>query len=140
MPQTYTVKSVKVGDQWSNAYGSFQSIALALDGVGEPVSINRKLNEDGTYKEVTEGEELFGDLELKKGPSGRDYYKFKAVKPEFKSGGGGGRAPSDPRTMYTAYAKDVWVAMCAEGQVDNEAYLQALDQIKSGGERLMNGE
>lgn len=88
MAQTYKVTSVKVGDQWSNSYGTFQSIAMALEGVGEPVNINRKVNEDGTYKEISEGDELYGDLELKTGKSGKEYYKFKSVKPEGFGGGG----------------------------------------------------
>ena len=137
MPQVYTVKEWKVWqddnhEPVTDNYGNFMGSITFDEHNTEPV--------DARFKnEPKVGDKLEGEIKPYKTKSGSDRTRFERAKPAF-TGGGGGRAPSDPRTMYTAYAKDVWVAMSADGQVDSEAYLQALDQIKSGGERLMNGE
>jgi len=126
---TYTVKEFKpwqgeggeVKDDYGNVMGS-----LVLEGHGEPV--------DGRFKTPPEaGSTLEGEIIEYQTKSGSTRTKFKREQAQFK---GGGRQV-DPRTMYVAYAKDVWIAMNESGEVDSVAYKAALEQIKGGGELLM---
>lgn len=70
---TYTIKSVKKGNTWESSYGQMQSYALALDGVGEPVQLNKKVP---VKTEPQVGDELHGTLEEQE-RGGRTYYKIK---------------------------------------------------------------
>lgn len=132
MPSLFTVKEIQKDakpfvDQHGNTW-----LTVAFEGQSEPV---RWVVKDPS--KVTEGMSVEGDIEDATSKAGKPYLRFKRVQQQ----NGGGKAPSDPRTMYTAYAKDVWVSLqSAGGEVDDETFLKALDQIKSGGERLMNGD
>lgn len=77
MAQDYKIKDVKKNEVWSNDYGQFQSYALSLEGVGEPVSLNRKIP---IKEEPVIGSTIYGSLELMTSKSGRTYYKFKTEK------------------------------------------------------------
>lgn len=77
MAQDYTIRSIKKNDQWSNEHGTFQSYAIAFEGIGEPVSMNKKVP---VAQEPQPGDVLYGSLELKMGKSGRTYYKFNSEK------------------------------------------------------------
>lgn len=139
MAQKYLVKDVKVGDQWSNSYGTFQSIALALEGIGEPVNINRKLNEDGTYKEISKGEELFGELEEKTSKNGRPYFKFKTVKPEGQSGGrsyGKSKEELDGLAWGNALTNATQLVVNYGGSIELE---EAIERTISTAEQLVEG-
>ena len=71
----YRITGVKKGDQWESSYGQFQSYALALSGLGEPVQLNKKVP---VNKEPEVGDVLTGTVEEKTSKAGRPYYKFKA--------------------------------------------------------------
>ena len=75
----YTIKQVKTNDVWSNSYGEFQSYALVLEGIGEPVSMNKKAPVSNPPKA---GDKIFGTLEEVNAKNGRSFYKFKAEKPQ----------------------------------------------------------
>lgn len=71
----YRVLSVKKRDQWESSYGTFQTYALALSGLGEPVQLNKKVP---VKQEPQVGDVLTGTVEEKTSKTGRPYYKFKA--------------------------------------------------------------
>lgn len=79
----YTIKSVKKGNTWNSPYGDMQSYTLSLDGVGEPVVLNKKVP---VKQEPKEGETLYGTLEEKTNQKGNVYMKFTAVKPPEATG------------------------------------------------------
>jgi hypothetical protein len=79
----YTIKSVKKGNTWNSPYGDMQSYTLSLDGVGEPVVLNKKVP---VKQEPKEGETLYGTLEEKTNQKGNAYMKFTAVKPPEATG------------------------------------------------------
>lgn len=132
MAQNYKVKEVQEQDTpFVDKHGNTW-LTVAFEGVSEPV---RWVVKDPS--KVTEGMSVEGDIVEATSKAGKTYLRFKRVQQQ----PGNGKAPADPRTMYTAYAKDVWIALVGpNGQVNNQEYLDALDQIKSGGERLMNGD
>lgn len=75
MAQEYRVKDVKKGKEWSNDFGTFQGYALSFEGIGEPVSLNKKVP---VNSEPMPGDTLYGTLESVSTQSGRMYYKFKS--------------------------------------------------------------
>lgn len=79
MSQDYVIKDIKKNDQWSNAFGTFQSYTLALNGVGEPVSMNKKTP---VNQEPQIGDSIYGSLELQTAKNGRTFYRFKSEKKE----------------------------------------------------------
>ena len=74
----YKITSVKAGNIWSSPYGEMQSYTVSLDGVGEPVVLNKKCP---VKHEPKEGETLYGKLEEKTNAKGNVYMKFTAEKP-----------------------------------------------------------
>jgi hypothetical protein len=79
----YKIIDVKQGNQWPSPYGEMQSYTLALEGVGEPVVLNKKVP---VKHEPKEGETLYGKLEEKTNQKGNVYMKFTAEKPPEASG------------------------------------------------------
>lgn len=106
----YTIKQVKTNDIWSNNYGEFQSYALVLEGIGEPVSMNKKVPVENPPKI---GDKLFGKLEMMSAKSGRNYYKFKTeTRPE---------QSEKPSEEYWEEKNRTIRAQWAIGQAVNEA-------------------
>lgn len=83
----YRITGVKKGDQWESSYGTFQSYALALSGLGEPVQLNKKVP---VNQEPSVGDVLTGTVEEKTSKAGKPYYRFKAETNFQKSNGKGG--------------------------------------------------
>jgi len=104
-------------------------IKVALEGHNKPVTIGKK-----SPDALKAGDVVRGTIK----PTEYDTDNFEADK-EFGGGGGGkGFTKTDPKTMYVAYAKDVFVAMFEkDGKVDAKVFTTALEQIKAGGELLM---
>lgn len=88
-----------------------------------------------------------GDLETyeKEGKMGMETFVKQAPKEGGYSGGGRqfgttGKAPSDPFTMYLSYAKDIAVAMLANGgELKPDVYEAILQQVLNGGNTLYEG-
>lgn len=77
-PQEYKIKQVyKDKNTWSNSFGEFQGYTLVLDGVGEPVSMNKKMP---VTSEPEVGQTLYGTVEIGTSANGRSYHKFKSEK------------------------------------------------------------
>lgn len=72
----YRITGVKKGDTWySEQYKKeFQTYALALSGLGEPVKLNKVVP---VNKEPQVGDVLNGSVEEKTSKNGRPYYQFK---------------------------------------------------------------
>ena len=79
----YKIKDVKAGNIWSSGYGEMQSYTLVIDGVGEPVVLNKKVP---VKQEPKVGDTLFGTLEEKTNGKGNVYMKFTAQKPPEATG------------------------------------------------------
>lgn len=74
MSKDYLIKAIKKQDEWESSYGKMQSYALVLEGVGEPVKLNKKVPVE---KEPQIGDSLFGIVEEKKNRTGGIYLQFK---------------------------------------------------------------
>jgi len=79
----YKIIDVKQGNQWESPYGVMQSYTIALEGVSEPVVLNKKCP---VKHEPKTGETLFGTLEEKTNAKGNVYMKFTAQKPPEATG------------------------------------------------------
>lgn len=150
MAKDYTVKDAKKNDMWENSYGKFQSYALALDGVGEPVSINRKVMDDGSHKEINTGDTLYGDL-VEQSKNGKTWYKFKTQKKQaggkndedYQKGMRWGNALTNATQLvinyggadldlHTAVESVVATARLLDGSQDEKAQETAKKVIKQG--------
>ncbi|HJQ07958.1 MAG TPA: hypothetical protein VJ836_00590 [Candidatus Saccharimonadales bacterium] len=117
MAQEYVIKSVKKGREWGNDFGKFQSYALALDGVGEPVQLNKKVP---VKNEPKEGDTLYGILE-EKIHEGRIYYKFKVEKkPDSGYSGKGSYQPRDDEAIRAQFALKLAVQAYGPNQSDDQ--------------------
>lgn len=104
MGQYYTIKSFKRGQPWQNAYGKFQSYSLSLEGLGEPVSLNRKLDDDDQVPAELEpkaGAQVYGRVEMVQSNKGTTYYKFTGEKEPDDTYTGSG-AKTAPTGSYVA--------------------------------------
>lgn len=72
--QEYIVGSVKKAGSSKGSYGEYQSYALALKGIGEPVKLNLAFP---IIEDPEEGDHLYGRLVELKGAGGRTYYELK---------------------------------------------------------------
>lgn len=72
--QEYIVTSVKKAGKSKGGYGEYQSYALALKGIGEPVKLTRSLP---IIEDPEEGDHLYGRLVELKGTNNRTYYELK---------------------------------------------------------------
>jgi len=79
----YKIVDVKAGNTWSSGYGEMQSYTLSLEGISEPVVMNKKVP---VKQEPKTGETLFGKLEEKTNQKGNVYMKFTAEKPPESTG------------------------------------------------------
>lgn len=121
MAQTYKIKDVKKGNTWksSRATGDdpdMQSYALVLEGVGEPVQLNKKMP---VKTDPQVGDELTGDLEEQE-RNGRVYYKFKVDYSANKPANNWKGSPKDDKLITASWAigQSVQVHM-AIGATDN---------------------
>lgn len=117
MPSTYTIKSIKKTKTWESQYGEMQSYAMVLEGVGEPVQLNKKMP---IKVEPKAGDTLYGTLQEQE-HDGRTYYKFKVEnqqQPGFKG------QPRDDKAIHAQFAirlaTEVWIAQgCPSEAYDN---------------------
>lgn len=72
-PQEYIITDVKEGKPWSNGYGQFQAYGLALQGIGEPVRLNKHIPVANPPKV---GDKLYGRLITEAAEDGREYLKL----------------------------------------------------------------
>jgi hypothetical protein len=77
MAQEYKITSIKKGNEWSSDYGTFQSYALAVEGIGEPVQLNKKVP---VSQEPQVGDSLYGTMQELVSKAGKPYYRFKGEK------------------------------------------------------------
>lgn len=77
MTQEYIIASVKKQKEWSDSYGTYQGYALALKGIGEPVSLNKTVP---VMSDPQIGEKIYGNLIQEKATNGRLYYRFQLVR------------------------------------------------------------
>lgn len=68
--QEYEIKAIKKGKAWKSSYGEFQSYALALKGIGEPVKLSVPLP---VFDDPKPGDLLYGILAEEKVESRRYY-------------------------------------------------------------------
>ena len=71
--QEYVIRDIKKGSTWKNSYGEFQTYAIALNGIGEPVKLNKTLPVE---VEPKVGDKLYGHLTQETTGKGIIYYKF----------------------------------------------------------------
>lgn len=120
----YRITSIKKGDQWTSDYGTFQSYALALNGIGEPVQLNKKVP---VKQEPAVGDVLHGTLEEKTSKTGRPYYKFKAennYQPKGKNG-----YDSDGMAWGNSLTNAVSI-VTSSSKTGDDAYSQARDALE----------
>ena len=104
MAQTYKIKDVKKGNSWKSTRATsndddMQSYALVLEGVGEPVQLNKKLP---VKVEPKPGDEVSGTLEEQE-RNGRIYYKLKVDYSQNQGGGFKGQ-PKDQKLITAQWA------------------------------------
>jgi len=136
MSSTYKIKEVKRGNTWTSTQGGeMQSYALILEGVGEPVQLNKKMP---VKAEPQIGDELFGALEEQE-RNGRVYYKFKVDYTQNNAGGFRGQ-PRDDKAIHAQFAirlaTEVWIAQgCHKESYDNiekeaKHFYRMIDRVK----------
>jgi hypothetical protein len=94
----WTIKSLRTGNVWhSDKYNKdYQSYSAALDGIGEPVQINKQLP---MRQEPKIGDTIYGYLTEETGKEGRIYYKFHPkTKQDFRN----------PQTSFVPTEKKEW--------------------------------
>lgn len=79
----YKIVDVKAGNVWESGYGQMQSYTIAIEGVSEPVVLNKKVP---VKQEPKTGDTLYGLLEEKTNAKGTVYMKFTAQKPPEATG------------------------------------------------------
>lgn len=72
--QEYIIKSIKKAGSGKGAYGGYQSYALAVEGIGEPVKLNLP---EPILEDPEVGDHLYGRLIEQKGTGNRNYYELK---------------------------------------------------------------
>lgn len=149
MAQTYTVRDVRKTDQWDSQYGTFQTYALALEGIGEPVKLNKKVP---VKDEPAKGGTLYGTIEEKSTRNGSTYRQLKLERPDTGpySGGAHGYSKRDyqPRddaairaqwaigqamSFFTAKSTDVQIDEDHVAQMAQKLYAM-VDRVKGGSE------
>lgn len=73
--QEYKVVSVKQSGVWKSPYGEMIGYSLALEGMSEPVLLNKKMP---VSREPEVGDTLYGVVEEKTNAKGNAYNKFTA--------------------------------------------------------------
>ena len=136
MAQTYKIQSVKKTNTWESTFGEMQSYALALEGVGEPVQLNKKVP---VKAEPQEGDELFGTLEEQE-RNGRTFYKIKLEQNQQANGGFKGQ-PRDDAAIKAQWAinqsTQIWIAqgcsMEAYDNIEKEAihFYKMIERVKA---------
>jgi len=121
----YRITGVKKGDQWESSYGTFQSYALALDGLGEPVQLNKKVP---VRQEPSIGDVLTGSVEEKTSKAGRPYYRFKAEN-NFQQKSNGNKYDSDGMAWGNSLTNAVSVVTQVTKSGD-DAYSVARDALE----------
>lgn len=114
MAQEYTIKDVKKSGTWKNSYGEYQSYALAITGIGEPVKMDKIIP---VNREPEVGDVLYGHLEEQRSTTDkRIYYKFRSEpKPEDDK-----RQASIQSQFAIKTAVEVWIAQgCEPTAYDN---------------------
>lgn len=118
MAQEYVIKDVKPRTTVRNGYGEYQVYSLALEGVGEPVKLEKIMP---VHTEPTVGDTIYGRLVEEQG-NGRSYYCFK---PE-------PRQNSDPREtdihaqVALKLAIEVWLGQGANPDAYNNIAAEAV--------------
>lgn len=103
MAQEFTIRDIKKTGTWKNSYGEYQSYGMALEGVGEPVKLNKLIP---VQDEPKKGDLLYGGLVLEKAKDGREYYRFKSeARPEADE-----RQVSIQSQFAVRLAAEVWIA------------------------------
>lgn len=124
MSETYKVSAVNPETkQWQSQYGAMVTYTVMFEGRETPIEMNKKPDSPAPRA----GDEVFGDIN-------RTEYgdKFKSAPKPFAGGGFGGGASKpyasksqDQFTMYLSYAKDLVVAMIAQGaKIDMDTAVQ----------------
>lgn len=124
MAQTYTVRDVRKTDQWDSQYGTFQTYALALEGISEPVKLNKKVP---VKDEPAKGGTLYGTIEEKSTRNGSTYRQLKLERPDTGSysGGAHGSGKRDYQPRDDAAIRAQW----AIGQAIQ--FLAPIDHIQN---------
>lgn len=127
MAQQYVIKDVKKGKVWDSSYGQMQAYALALEDVGEPVKMNKKMP---VAHEPKPGDTIFGSLEEKE-YDGRVFFNFKSEKHPFQPKG----QPRDDKAIRAQWAIDQAVQIgMATNQLDDSAIeVKAIELFKMVG-------
>jgi hypothetical protein len=81
MGKEYVITDVKKrtgeGATWHNGYGEYQKYGVVLEGIGEPVRMDKLMP---VNQEPQKGDTIYGTLTEEKVGDGRMYYKFKSEK------------------------------------------------------------
>lgn len=133
-PKEYAIRSVKKsGEVWSNSYGKFQSYAMALEGWGEPVKMNKTVP---VAREPQVGDVLYGHLVNELSANNRMYYRFVA---DSKSAPDANQQCSNAQ-FAVRLATDVWLAQGAEPDAYSNILVEAVSFYKMIPEVIKEGE
>lgn len=116
---------------WSNDKGDIKLYAVVLDVGGKRFKAK-------TYSAAIATKDWSGEVEkyTKQGSQGEETFIRQPKKAGGYGGGRGGGQPMDPTAMYTAYAKDILVAMIMTSGYKKADYDKHLSEVKRGGQVL----